>query len=164
MMAVLIATSWLLLTAYIVYAVYLTGIPTSVSDTYYQLKKANKPQWLFQIAMIIPAMLLLPAWLEVSRESLQFAAFLTCGALMFVGAAPSFKLGLEGRVHYISSLIAAGSSLVWLILSGVWLPFVIISVLSAVFCKKYGQPLFWAEIAAFAGTYAGVFCIYAERL
>ena len=41
-MAVLIATSWLLLTAYIAYAVYLTGIPTSVSDTYYQLKKRRR--------------------------------------------------------------------------------------------------------------------------
>lgn len=156
MMAVLIATSWLLLTAYIVYAVYLTGIPTSVSDTYYQLKKANKPQWLFQIAMIIPAMLLLPAWLEVSRESLQFAAFLTCGALMFVGAAPSFKLELEGRVHYISSLIAAGSSLVWLVASDMWVPLLACLLTIGVINKKQSNWLFWLEVVAFHGTFGGV--------
>lgn len=156
MMAVLIATSWLLLTAYIVYAVYLTGIPTSVSDTYYQLKKANKPQWLFQIAMIIPAMLLLPAWLEVSRESLQFAAFLTCGALMFVGAAPSFKLELEGRVHYISSLVAAGSSLVWLIASDMWVPLLACLLTIGVINKKQSNWLFWLEVVAFHGMFGGV--------
>lgn len=156
MMAVLIATSWLLLTAYIVYAVYLTGIPTSVSDTYYQLKKANKPQWLFQIAMIVPAMLLLPAWLEVSQESLQFAAFLTCGALMFVGAAPSFKLELEGRVHYISSLVAAGSSLVWLIASDMWVPLLACGLTAVLLIRDRRNWLFWVELTAFHGTFGGV--------
>ena len=155
-MAVLIVTSWLLLTAYIIYAVYLTGIPTSVSDTYYQLKKANKPRWLFQIAMIVPAMLLLPAWLEVSQESLQFAAFLTCGALMFVGAAPSFKLELEGRVHYISSLIAAGSSLVWLVASDMWVPLLACGLTTVLLIRDYKNWLFWVELTAFHGVFGGV--------
>lgn len=82
--------SLIFLTMYIVYAVRVCGVPWSLSDTYYQLKKRNRPAWLFQMAMIIPAMLLMPVWLECSSGNLQFLAFLSCGGLMFVGSAPLF--------------------------------------------------------------------------
>ena len=59
--------SLVLIAAYIVYAIsVMRGIPWSVSDTYYQLDKRGRPKWLFQAAMIVPAFLLLPAWLDVS--------------------------------------------------------------------------------------------------
>ena len=78
--------SLFLLTMYIMYAVRVCGVPWSLSDTYYQLKKRNRPAWLFQIAMIVPAMLLMPVWIECSSENLQCLAFLACGGLMFVDA------------------------------------------------------------------------------
>ena len=59
--------SLFLLTMYIMYAVRVCGVPWSLSDTYYQLKKRNRPAWLFQIAMIVPAMLLMPVWIAHRR-------------------------------------------------------------------------------------------------
>ena len=66
--------SLFLLTMYIMYAVRVCGVPWSLSDTYYQLKKRNRPAWLFQIAMIVPAMLLMFGisclrWADVRRDS-----------------------------------------------------------------------------------------------
>ena len=75
--------SLVLLTAYIVYAVGVCGLPWSLSDTYYQLKKRGRPAWLFQAAMILPAALLMPVWIEYSSESIQFLGFLACGGLTF---------------------------------------------------------------------------------
>ena len=68
--------SLILLTIYIMYAVSVCGVPWSLSDTYYQLNKRGRPAWLFQVAMIIPAMLLMPVWLDCSSGNLQFLAFL----------------------------------------------------------------------------------------
>ena len=50
--------SLFLLTMYIMYAVRVCGVPWSLSDTYYQLKKRNRPAWLFQAAMAVFFMLL----------------------------------------------------------------------------------------------------------
>ena len=90
-MIYLYLVSLIFLTMYIVYAVSVCGVPWSLSDTYYQLKKRNRPAWLFQMAMIIPAMLLMPVWLECSTDNTQFLAFLACGGLIFVGTAPLFR-------------------------------------------------------------------------
>ena len=76
--------SLFLLTMYIMYAVRVCGVSWSLSDTYYQLKKRNRPAWLFQAAMVVPAMLLIPVWIDCSNESFQFLAFLACGGLMWV--------------------------------------------------------------------------------
>lgn len=93
--------SLFLLTMYIMYAVRVCGVPWSLSDTYYQLKKRNRPAWLFQAAMAVPAMLLMPVWIECSSENLQCLAFLACGGLMFVGTAPLFKEEFQSKVHYV---------------------------------------------------------------
>jgi hypothetical protein len=77
-MVLLIISSLLLFVAYMAYALRaIKDIPWSISDTYYQLEKRGRKKWPFQLAMIVPAMLLLPAWLECSDENLQFLAFLS---------------------------------------------------------------------------------------
>ena len=112
--------SLFLLTMYIMYAVRVCGVPWSLSDTYYQLKKRNRPAWLFQIAMIVPAMLLMPVWIECSSENLQCLAFLACGGLMFVGTAPLFKEEFQSKVHYAGTVIAGLATILWVCLSGMW--------------------------------------------
>ena len=123
--------SLVLIVAYIVYAIsVMQGIPWSVSDTYYQLDKRGRPKWLFQAAMIVPAFLLLPAWLDVSPVEIQFLAFLSGTGLIFVGAAPCFKLELEGKVHYIATGVCGVASLVWICLTGYWLfPLLLLSLI-----------------------------------
>lgn len=156
-MMLLVIISLLLLAAYIAYAVsVIRGIPSSVSDTYYQLEKRGKRKELFQLAMIIPAMLLLPAWLECSGENIQFLAFLSCGGLMFVGAAPLFKLELEGKVHYSAAAVCGVSAVLWVCLSGMWyIPLAVMPVVAGMGIR-FRKWVFWIECAAFAVTYLAV--------
>lgn len=148
--------SLIILTTYIVYAVRMCGVPWSLSDTYYQLNKRGRPAWLFQVAMIAPAMLLMPVWLECSSENLQFLAFLSCGGLMFVGTAPLFKEEFQGRVHYTGTVIAGLATMLWVCLSGMWyLPAVAFPV-AGIIMLRYRKWLFLAEMAAFVCAYAGI--------
>lgn len=148
--------SLIVLTIYIMYAVRMCGVPWSLSDTYYQLKKRNRPAWLFQMAMIIPAMLLMPVWIDRSTDDLQFLAFLSCGGLMFVGSAPLFKEEFQGRVHYTGTVIAGLATILWVCLSGMWyLPAVAFPV-AGIIMLRYRKWLFWAEMAAFVCAYAGI--------
>ena len=151
--------SLIVLTIYIMYAVRMCGVPWSLSDTYYQLKKRNRPAWLFQMAMIIPAMLLMPVWIDRSTDDLQFLAFLSCGGLMFVGSAPLFKEEFQGRVHYTGTAISGIAAILWLCLSEMWwLPATTFPV-AGIIMLKYRKWLFWAEMAAFASTYVGLFIV-----
>ena len=151
--------SFILLAAYIVYAVGVCGVPWSLSDTYYQLEKRNRPVWLFQAAMIVPAMILLPAWLECSGESIQLLAFLACGGLMFVGSAPLFKEESQSKVHYTGTAIAGVATVLWVCLSGMWYLPAITFAVAGIIMLKYRKWLFWAEMAAFICAYAGVLIV-----
>lgn len=151
--------SLIVLTTYIVYAVRMCGVPWSLSDTYYQLNKRGRPAWLFQVAMIIPAMLLMPVWLECSAGNLQFLAFLSCGGLMFVGSAPLFKEEFQGRVHYTGTVIAGLATILWVCLSRMWYLLAITFAVAGIIMLKYRKWLFWAEMAAFVCAYAGVLIV-----
>lgn len=154
---ILTLISLALLSAYVVYAVsVIKGVPWSVSDTYYQLAKRNRPKWLFQLAMIVPAMLLLPTWLEHSPEEYQFLAFLSCAGLMFVGAAPCFKLELEGKVHYVATAVCGTSAVTWVCLMGMWYVPAVLFAVAVCLMAKYRRWMFWLEIAAFVSTYITV--------
>lgn len=154
---ILTLISLVLLTAYIAYAVsVIKTVPWSLSDTYYQLKKRARPAWLFQIAMIVPAMLLMPAWLEQSLEKYQFLAFLSCGGLMFVGTAPCFKLELEGMIHYAATAVCGVAAVSWVCLMGMWYVPVVLFAVAICLIAKYKRWMFWVEVAAFVSTYVGV--------
>lgn len=77
-MTYLYLLSLLTLVAYIGYALKVCGLPASLSDTCYILKEKHRPSWLFQLAMVLCPMLLVPVWLELSSESVQFLSFLAC--------------------------------------------------------------------------------------
>lgn len=154
---ILVLISLAFLTLYLVYAIsVIKSVPWSISDTYYQLEKRGKKKWLFQLAMIVPAMLLLPAWLECSDENIQFLAFLSCGGLMFVGAAPCFKLELDGKVHYAATAICGTSAVLWTCFSGMWYIPLIAILITAGLGIKYRKWMFWIECAAFVSTYIAV--------
>lgn len=144
---------------YIMYVVRVCGVPWSLSDTYYQLKKRNRPAWLFQAAMVVPAMLLIPVWIDCSNESFQFLAFLACGGLMFVGTAPLFKEEFQAKIHYTGTAISGLASILWLCLSGLWLLPAIAYPVAGGVMLKYRKWMFWAEMAAFGSTYAGVLAL-----
>lgn len=151
--------SLLLLIVYIVYAVSVCGVPWSLSDTYYQLKKRNRPAWLFQMAMIVPATLLMPVWIECSCENTQFLAFLACGGLMFVGTAPLFKEEFQAKIHYTGTAVAGLATILWLCLSGMWLLPAIAFPVAGLVMLKYRKWMFWLEMAAFVSAYAGILIV-----
>lgn len=151
--------SLFLLTMYIMYAVRVCGVPWSLSDTYYQLKKRNRSAWLFQAAMAVPAMLLMPVWIECSSENLQCLAFLACGGLMFVGTAPLFKEEFQSKVDYAGTVIAGLATILWVCLSGMWYLPAVAFPIAVVIMLRYRKWLFWAEMAAFACAYVGVLII-----
>lgn len=148
--------SLIFLTMYIVYAVSVCGVPWSLSDTYYQLKKRNRPAWLFQMAMIVPAMFLMPVWIECSTENIQFLAFLACGGLIFVGTAPLFREEFQSKVHYTGTVIAGLATILWICFSGMWYLPVVTFPIAGIIMLRYRKWLFWAELAAFVCAYAGV--------
>ena len=148
--------SLIFLTMYIVYAVRMCGVPWSLSDTYYQLKKRNRPAWLFQMAMIIPAMLLMPIWLECSTGNTQFLAFLACGGLMFVGTAPLFREEFQSKVHYAGTAIAGVATILWVCFSEMWYLPAVACPVAGIIMLRWRKWLFWAELAAFVCAYAGV--------
>ena len=106
--------------------------------------------------MILPAMLLLPAWLECSDKNIQCLTFLSCGGLMFVGAAPCFKLELEGGIHYAATVVCGISAILWVCLSGMWyIPLTVLPVIAGMGIR-FRKWVFWIECAAFVVTYLAV--------
>ena len=135
--------------AYVIPMCMLYGIPVSISDSYYKLRR--NLQVLFTISMwgfAIPAIIL-----GVEQTGLAFLA--GCG-IAFVGASPAFKSQdgkhtMEGIVHRTGALVGLiGSQLMILAMNG--LPIVAVSfILICVAClpKFRKKAIFIIEIIAF---------------
>lgn len=113
----------LLLIAALIYTVYNVvvsvkfGLPWSVSQTFYLLKKRG---WIFQLMCVIVGMSVAVVMFNELPEPYKFTGL--CGfAMCFVGVAPCFKLELEGKVHYISAGICVGLSQLAVLFMCPWL-------------------------------------------
>lgn len=164
----------LILSAIIIYVVYnffalgVSGIPKSLSMTFYLLQEKKK--WLriwFPIMMVSMAFLLMPAWLEISVGSpFQFLAFLAPAGIMFTGAAPAFKSSeLENTVHMTSAIFAAITALLWVgLVANLWLViaiwFVIIAILAIVTKTIKSSYIYWLETVAFLSTFTAILAYY----
>ena len=85
------------------------GIPEMVSSIYYLLGKSG---WVFQVVMVSVGMLMLMCLLDCGK-GVQCLAFLACGGLMFVGAAPRFLEQDERAVHKSAAIVSAAASVGW---------------------------------------------------
>lgn len=151
--------SLVLLTAYIMYAVKVCGIPYSVSDTYYQFGKKG---WLFTVFCLAESSLLIASFIQASREEYQFLAFISSASLAFVGAAPLFKEDFNRNIHYVSAGICALASLTWQVLMGMWyIPLItFIGGVIVLACLKFRKPMFWMEMCAFISTFTTLLLLY----
>lgn len=154
----------LVVVSLVVFLVYLAGVyvyfgvPASISDTYYKLEKRKKGAgWLFTGMCWAVTGMLLPAWLDMTPDVYQFSAFLACAGLLFVGAAPQFKLSLTGWVYYGSAAVCCASAVLWCILSGYWFITLIVFLVYGWITLRYGKPMFWIELAALTSTYICIF-------
>ena len=93
------------------------GIPESLSATYYALGSHG---WLFQVFMASFSLCLLPVWISVSGDSFRCLAFLSCASLLFVAAAPCFRMEPEGKVHYTAAVVCCVCGVLWQVLEGMW--------------------------------------------
>lgn len=100
---------------YIVYCLVTTGIPHSLSATYY------KTGWVFSATLSFAAALILPSMLSISGENYEFLAFIAVSSVFFVAFAPNFKSDkLVDMVHTGAAITALIASQLWVALVNPW--------------------------------------------
>lgn len=127
------------------------GIPEMVSSIYYLLGKSG---WVFQVVMVAVGMLMLMCLLDCEK-GVQCLAFLACGGLMFVGAAPRF-MNEDRGVHKAAATICAMAGIGWCLSANFVMTIAVIVayVIGIAYIKglrKYA--LFIAEAAAIGWTF-----------
>lgn len=141
---------------YIVYSmIKAKGVPESVSATYYILEDEG---WIFQCVIGSIAALLLPVWLEVTEPWRQWTAFVTCSSMVFVAMAPSFRMELQGAIHYSAAVICCISAVSWQVLEGLWdvtLWFAWLGGMLAVMWKE--QWCWWIELSVIGSLLCNLF-------
>ena len=110
-MITLILISLLTIAAYTAIVTIKSGIPYSISETYYRI---NNKKW-FTFVMLFTAITLLPAALEYSSDNSQFLIFLSVAGMGVVGLSPNFIHGEKSEqiAHYIGSGILLIFSQCW---------------------------------------------------
>ncbi len=145
--------SFTIIFGYLCFVLVKFGIPRSISETYYLLGSKG---WLFQLALGLTAFTAIPMLIDRSSVYTQFLAFLACGGLGFVAAAPMFRLDLEGKVHYVSAYICCGSLVLWQIFNASWVvPFACFAI-ALVLMLRDRKYMWWIEIAAIVSTYVSL--------
>lgn len=152
MIALWIAT--LVMSGYLAYVVGCFGIPRSLSDTFYLLGKRG---WLFQCVLGVFGGLLMPVWLEVSFENAEFLAFLACAGLLFVAAAPCFKVELEGKVHYTAAVVCCVAAFIWQLVEMCWvLPVCSLGLALGATMVTKGKLFWWVEMGVMVSSLVSV--------
>lgn len=122
-MYVLSIISFLLLAGFLLLAAMRFGVPSMVSDVYYQLqncagsevigdKEERNYGWVFTLIMFVSSLLILVSLLD-SGKGVQFLAFLGCAGLMFVGFAPRYLDNNEHAIHKAAAITAAIGCVGW---------------------------------------------------
>ena len=148
---ILVTVCYLCLSAWVT-----RGVPESLSATYYTLGSNG---WLFQLVMMCIGFTLLPVWLELSDVRYQWMAFISCGSLVFVGSAPSFRLPLQGAVHYASAVLCCVCAVVWQVLVGLWDVTLFFAVLGGMLTLQFGNYMWWLEVSVIASLYGNLWRI-----
>lgn len=167
-MTVLFLISLFVIAIYIAVVIVKSGVPYSVSDTYYRIEHKK---W-FTFVMLATGFSLLPVALEVSSESSQFLIFLTIVGITLVGISPNFKgEKSERNAHYAGAIMLLVFSQIWVWLNFKWillLWLVYVGYIAYSLIKKKSsssfyndlvslKPVLWAEITLVITTYVTVF-------
>lgn len=151
---ILVCISFTLFVVYVAAMIVAFGIPASISDTYYLLERKRRGLgWLFTAFCWGVSLTLLPAWLDMTPEAYQAVPFLAAAGLLFVGAAPQFKLSLSGPIHYAGAGFCCGFAGLWVILAGAWWTLPASYIVFLALASLDHKWMFWVEIAAFVSLY-----------
>lgn len=122
------------------------GLPDCLSDIYYSVGL------FFTAMMLFVAFFLLPSMIDATPENYQCLAFLANAGIVFVGAAPNYKEGMERNVHRTAAMISGGCSVVWTAIVSPWhCMYLLIALVGIVDRRRW---LLWFELPCFAMIYA----------
>lgn len=160
---------------YVIAIIIRFGVPSSLSDSFYLLKKAYSEYklvpYLFTLVLWITSFTILPVWLEYSNESIQFLAFFAAAGLALVGAAPVFHNPFTHFGHVVGAWLAAVCGTLWAFLQYISMYGLIgcsgilniASVLALTIILVYNMQndnprtkTFWAEMWAFSFIFISV--------
>lgn len=130
------------------YIIWKYGVPVSLSETAY-LFGGNK-RYLFTAYCYVSAFLILPMLFNIVPETLTFLPFIMCTGLIFSGASPLFKEGLDKSVHMVASIMAFIACVIFIILfMGWWWFALFVAGLLGLCLWKRNCYIYFAEILAF---------------
>ena len=115
--------SFLLLGGFMFLSAMKFGVPTMVSDVYYQLQDYTGSEvidnkfkqnygWVFTAIMVASSILMLIPMLDCGM-GIQCLAFLGCAGLMFVGFVPRYLDSAEHIIHKSAAITSAIGCVGW---------------------------------------------------
>ena len=159
--------SFLLLGGFLFLAAMRFGIPTMVSDVYYQLQDYTGSEvidnklkrnygWVFTAIMVASSILMLIPMLD-SGKGIQFLAFLGCAGLMFVGFVPRYLDSAEHIIHKSAATTSSIGCVGWCasvnLIPTILLAIAVLIIYFPPAKKPKAVGYYWAEIAAFLDVY-----------
>ena len=159
--------SFLLLGGFLFLAAMKFGIPTMVSDVYYQLQDYTGSEvidsklkrnygWVFTAIMVASSILMLIPMLDCGM-GLQCLAFLGCAGLMFVGFVPRYLDSAEHIIHKSAAITSAIGCIGWCASVNL-IPTILLAIAALIiYFPPAKKPkvigYYWTEIAAFLDVY-----------
>ena len=143
------------------------GVPTMVSDVYYQLQDYTGSEvidnklkrnygWVFTAIMVASSILMLIPMLDCGM-GIQCLAFLGCAGLMFVGFVPRYLDSAEHIIHKSAAITSAIGCVGWCasvnLIPTILLAIAVLIIYFPPAKKPKAIGYYWAEIAAFLDVY-----------
>ena len=159
--------SFLLLGGFLFLAAMRFGIPTMVSDVYYQLQDYTGSEvidnklkrnygWVFTAIMVVSSILMLIPMLDCGM-GIQCLAFLGCAGLMFVGFVPRYLDSSEHIIHKTAAITSAIGCVGWCasvnLIPTILLAIAVLIIYFPPAKKPKSVGYYWAEVAAFLDVY-----------
>ena len=159
--------SFLLLGGLLVLAAMRFGVPTMVSDVYYQLQDYTGSEvidnklkrnygWVFTAVMVASAILMIIPMLDSGR-GIQCLAFLGCAGLIFVGFVPRYLDSAEHIIHKSAATTSSIGCVGWCasvnLIPTILLAIAVLIIYFPPAKKQKVVGYYWAEIAAFLDVY-----------
>lgn len=160
--------SLLALIIYMLVVIKKSGIPASISESYYRIEHRK---W-FTFVMLIIAFCIIPVSYEASTPASRFLMFLAAAGLIIIAVAPNFAYGEKSEfiAHYTGAAMLLLFSQIWVYINFkyillLWILFAGYIVYGlfrnkeAVFYEslKSLKPIFWAEVTLILTTYITIF-------